>query len=41
VLAISRGGLERRGRQEQKYLVELERIAESGETQVGGRARQG
>ena len=36
VLAISRGGLERRGRQEGKYLKELEEIAESGVTQVGG-----
>ncbi len=34
VLAISRGGLERRGRQEGKYLKELEAIAESGVTQA-------
>lgn len=30
-----RGGLERRGKQETKYLKELEVIAESGVTQVG------
>jgi hypothetical protein len=35
VLAISKGGLERRGLQETKYLKELEAIAESGITQVG------
>lgn len=29
-----RGGLERRGKQETKYLNELEAIAESGVTQV-------
>jgi glutamate--cysteine ligase len=34
VLAISAGGLERRGRQEGKYLKELQGIAESGETQA-------
>lgn len=34
VLEISRGGLERRGRQEAKYLKELEEIAASGETQA-------
>lgn len=34
MLAISRGGLERRGKQEGKYLDELWRIAESGETQA-------
>ena len=34
VLKISRGGLERRGRQEGKYLNELDAIAESGETQA-------
>lgn len=32
---IRRGGLERRGKQETKYLKELEAIAESGVTQVG------
>lgn len=36
VLAISKGGLERRGKEEAKFLKELEAIAESGETQVGG-----
>ena len=35
VLAISRGGLERRGREEGKFLLELEAIAESGVTQAG------
>lgn len=34
VLGIARGGLERRGRQEAKYLKELEAIAASGETQA-------
>ncbi|PRW21064.1 glutamate--cysteine chloroplastic isoform A [Chlorella sorokiniana] len=34
VLEISRGGLERRGKQETKYLKELEVIAESGVTQA-------
>jgi glutamate--cysteine ligase len=34
VLAISQGGLERRGRQEGKFLKELWEIAESGETQA-------
>lgn len=32
---VCRGGLERRGKQETKYLKELEAIAESGITQVG------
>lgn len=32
MLAISRGGLERRGLKEDKFLLELEAIAESGET---------
>lgn len=35
---MCRGGLERRGKQETKYLKELEAIAESGVTQVGGGA---
>lgn len=34
VVAISKGGLERRGKQETKYLLELEGIAESGITQA-------
>ncbi|EFN52704.1 hypothetical protein CHLNCDRAFT_26566 [Chlorella variabilis] len=34
VLAISKGGLERRGKEEAKFLKELEAIAESGETQA-------
>ena len=34
VLQIAKGGLERRGRQEMKYLKELFEIAESGETQA-------
>lgn len=34
VLAISEGGLERRGKQETKYLKELHLIADSGETQA-------
>jgi gamma-glutamylcysteine synthetase len=38
VLAISRGGLERRGLEEAKFLNELEAIAESGITEVSGAA---
>lgn len=34
VLEIARGGLERRGKEEGKYLQQLEKIAESGETQA-------
>lgn len=34
VLAISKGGLQRRGKEEAKFLKELEAIAESGVTQV-------
>ena len=34
VLSISRGGLERRGRKEEKFLDQLDAIAQSGECQA-------